>query len=547
MSKLKALILALALGATPALADAREDCHTKSGDIAIRSCSALISLNRNDASAYNKRGIAYTAKKDYDNAIADFTKAIEIDSLNIEAIINRSTAYLGKKDFDHAILDCERAAASDRRNLKALFCLEAALEGKGDQRGKDASARLLGIFIATAAICRADKDLARRLEACDELIRRRPKDAAPYVNRGNAYRGERDYARAILDYTKAIEIDLRNYDAHIARSQIFVELKDYRQASKDFTSATEIRAKEAESYLSRGLSALTAGDLSSALFHCARAVERNRKNIDAWLCHADAAAAARNTNWAIDDYRAVLQIAPDNQRAVLGLDPLGGGVVSDMQLWHNKTCLSAADPAKPIGRKIGCEQSIAMEPDAAWAYLIRGTMHRENYKYDEAIADFNSVSNIVERAHPNRAAEYRPNFGDVNNNAYVNIDAFFDVNRERGLSYLDRGKKTVFHDDLDLAVADFSKAIDRSWGDIGAYINRGRAYILKKNYELAIADFAIAIDLNANEADAYFARAAARVLKGDRQLAIDDYKKGLLIEPSNRHAIDALRRLGVEQ
>jgi len=47
----------------------------------------------NDAGAYFVRGTVYLDKSDYDNAIADFTKTMELDPRFAEAYHHRSIAY----------------------------------------------------------------------------------------------------------------------------------------------------------------------------------------------------------------------------------------------------------------------------------------------------------------------------------------------------------------------------------------------------------------------------------------------------------------------
>ena len=42
-------------------------------------CTKAIAIDPNDAVAYNDRGVAYEKKGDLDSALADYTKAIEID------------------------------------------------------------------------------------------------------------------------------------------------------------------------------------------------------------------------------------------------------------------------------------------------------------------------------------------------------------------------------------------------------------------------------------------------------------------------------------
>ena len=60
-----ALWIALALGTAAALADARGDCFSKSGEVAIRACTEAIALNPRDAVSYINRAYEYLQKGDY--------------------------------------------------------------------------------------------------------------------------------------------------------------------------------------------------------------------------------------------------------------------------------------------------------------------------------------------------------------------------------------------------------------------------------------------------------------------------------------------------
>jgi tetratricopeptide (TPR) repeat protein len=71
--------LGLLIGAAAALADAKQDCANLSGDAAIAACDQAIRQNPRNAEAYYNRGVEYHDKGDRDRAIADFTKAIEIN------------------------------------------------------------------------------------------------------------------------------------------------------------------------------------------------------------------------------------------------------------------------------------------------------------------------------------------------------------------------------------------------------------------------------------------------------------------------------------
>src|SRR5579863_3954877 len=55
----------------------------------IASLSDVIQRNPNDSFAYNTRGAAYAKTGRYQNAIDDFTKAIQIDPNFVGAYVNR--------------------------------------------------------------------------------------------------------------------------------------------------------------------------------------------------------------------------------------------------------------------------------------------------------------------------------------------------------------------------------------------------------------------------------------------------------------------------
>ena len=99
----------------------------------------------NAAVLYNKRGVCYYNKGDYNTAVADFTNAIEAQGDLVNAYDNRGASYHKQGLYDQAIIDCQKALelnpnyANAYYNLacnycmqkdkeKALQCLENALE-----------------------------------------------------------------------------------------------------------------------------------------------------------------------------------------------------------------------------------------------------------------------------------------------------------------------------------------------------------------------------------------------------------------------------------
>src|SRR5689334_22159782 len=56
------------------------------------------------AEAYNNRGIAYSAQQQYDQAIRDFTRSIELNNPELHfAYVNRGQAYADLRQYQQAI------------------------------------------------------------------------------------------------------------------------------------------------------------------------------------------------------------------------------------------------------------------------------------------------------------------------------------------------------------------------------------------------------------------------------------------------------------
>ena len=113
LRRLVVLMVVVLCGSTAAWADPSADCHPdKDADLSIRACTTLIEQNPGNALAYYNRSVAYYDKGEYDRAIADFTKAIEIEP-NANRYSARAVAYEKKSDNEQAIADYRRAQAKD--------------------------------------------------------------------------------------------------------------------------------------------------------------------------------------------------------------------------------------------------------------------------------------------------------------------------------------------------------------------------------------------------------------------------------------------------
>ena len=133
MARSFAYVLLLALSVTCGCGQEQfvKDCsQNKDPDRRIRGCTQII--ERADATpifiagAYEARGLAYHKKRDYDRAIADFDKAIELNPDKVGFHISKGISYIEKGDKERAVGAFRKALEIDPSNKLAKKGLEVA-------------------------------------------------------------------------------------------------------------------------------------------------------------------------------------------------------------------------------------------------------------------------------------------------------------------------------------------------------------------------------------------------------------------------------------
>ena len=246
---------------TPSMADAylshfwRGEFCFKQGwyDEAIASYNKAIDLDPDFAVAYRARGEAYHKKKEHGKAIADQSKAIDLDPRFADAYRWRGITYARTGEFDKAIADQSKAI-----ELNPGFA--DAYVGRGDA------------YIEKGESDKAIADYGKAIELNSS-------NADAYVGRGLAYvkRGERD--KALAEFNKAVEADSSHAWAYLGRGVIYGEQRKYDYAIESLTQTIRLGKHNsvlAKAYFERGRAFEAAGNRKGAKkdFKKARALVR---------------------------------------------------------------------------------------------------------------------------------------------------------------------------------------------------------------------------------------------------------------------------------
>jgi len=119
----------------------------KDYDNAIIEFTEAINLSPNDAVLYYNRGEAYYYKDEWDNAIRDYTKAIQLNPNDADYYVSRGWAYHNKNDKDNAIADANSAKRLEPENKSANDLYDSI-----NKEGKIIFWWFLGVFIFIAPI-----------------------------------------------------------------------------------------------------------------------------------------------------------------------------------------------------------------------------------------------------------------------------------------------------------------------------------------------------------------------------------------------------------
>ncbi|MDQ2906393.1 MAG: tetratricopeptide repeat protein [Chloroflexota bacterium] len=190
------------------------------------------------ARIYGKQGMAFSARSEYEQAIADFDRALALDPLYAGAYLLRGIAFSTRSEYEQAIADFDRALALDAR---ATFAY--AHRGIASWKRKNYQ-QAIADFDQAATL---DQELEgaqilRRLAAWERM----------------AYRPGRG------DFDRAIALDPNDTQAHVLRGMACCLLDEAQQAIQSFDQVLDLEPNNAWAYAGRAHVSLEMGQIEQA-------------------------------------------------------------------------------------------------------------------------------------------------------------------------------------------------------------------------------------------------------------------------------------------
>jgi tetratricopeptide (TPR) repeat protein/predicted aspartyl protease len=257
-----------------------------------------------DAAAYSRRGTALGARRDFEHAIADLTRACELDPTNAEYFYQRGVAYAENRQLDLARADIDRAIELDPSHIASHVARAQLRFRSKDKAGagadlsaadrlapKEADIRFslarsyesLDLLAESAAQfdlwipAHADdakmpmalngrcwvralrgQDLAKGLSDCNAALSRAAKGNPLYArildSRGLVRLRLGDYDKSIMDYDASLKLFPTDAWSYYGRGIDKLRRKNIREGEADIAEATKLKPTIAEEFARYGLS-----------------------------------------------------------------------------------------------------------------------------------------------------------------------------------------------------------------------------------------------------------------------------------------------------
>jgi tetratricopeptide (TPR) repeat protein/S1-C subfamily serine protease len=276
-------------------------------DNALEIINTAISIEKNDLTLLNQKGIILSKKKKYVQAIAIYDDLIykQPESYFYN---NRGNAKFELGNKQAAIIDFDRAIAINPKFAGAYYNRGRTKYALGNKQ---------------AAIIDFDRAIALD-----------PKFAVVYNDRGLAKSDLGNKQAAITDFDRAIALDPKFALAYSNRSGVKYQLGNKQAAIIDCDQAITLNPKLASAYGNRGLAKLSLGNKQAAIIDLDQAIALNINSADAYTARGIAKYELGNKQAAIIDFDQAITLDPkfvmaytNRSRAKLDLRNKQGAII----------------------------------------------------------------------------------------------------------------------------------------------------------------------------------------------------------------------------
>ncbi len=285
-------------------------------DDAIDQFTTAIELDPDNAKAYILRAMAYSKLKDHENASADFDRAIVFEEKDAELQYLSGAAYYQLSKYDLALDRLNKAIDMKNNFLEAYQIRSAVLmELNRYQEALEDCRKCLKIkedekgFYMLARVYEKLDMVPEAEEAYRKSILENRRVAGTHYALANLLYKKENYAEAYTSVSQALQLDQGNFEGLLLQSKILAAQLNYPKAIEVLSIASIEYPDEPDIFLLRGDYYTALNQSANALVDYSRVIELNPKLAEVYYKRAGAYEAIRDYEKALNDYELLLAMS----------------------------------------------------------------------------------------------------------------------------------------------------------------------------------------------------------------------------------------------
>ncbi|KAK1272401.1 Heat shock protein STI [Acorus gramineus] len=216
-----------------------------------------------EAQREKEKGNAAYKKKDFETAIAHYSRALELDDEDISFLTNRAAVYMEMGQYEDCTKDCDKAVERGRELRSDFKMVARALTRKGTALVKLAkSSKDYELAIETfqkALTEHRNPDTLKKLNEAEKAKKDLeqqeyfdPKIADEEREKGNEYFKQQKYPEAVKHYTESLRRNPQDPKVYSNRAACYTKLGALPEGLKDAEKCIELDPSFSKGYTRKG-------------------------------------------------------------------------------------------------------------------------------------------------------------------------------------------------------------------------------------------------------------------------------------------------------
>ena len=295
---------------------------------------------------FREMGLAHQFLGNHESAIAEFSKAIEVEPNDYETMIRRGKSRAQIKDHKVAVEDFTYVIRREPDNHRARYhrAVSRAAIGNYDQALVDIvkaikiAPKIPRYHLLHAELMQRQGKLERSVKAFDRAIRIDSTDAHAYRRRGAVHFQAQDYLQAIHDFTRTLELSPAMAEALMFRGLANLRVERPDEALQDFELALTRNPNMARAYSGRATVLLDQNRHEYALIWLTKAIHRfqsPRDLAEIIFARGKVFYQMRRFMPAIVDFSTVLELMKQDPKTLIAAHMARGIAWVQAENWEN--------------------------------------------------------------------------------------------------------------------------------------------------------------------------------------------------------------------